>query len=300
MINLHHLKIFQTVAALESYSRAAQQLNISQPAVSMQVARLEEALGVSLVAQQGRHVVLTEAGQVLAGYAGRLFRLSAEAEAAMSDFRGLRRGRLRVAASSTPGAYILPAAVASFRSEYPGVVLGLQITNTRSSLRAVAEGLADLAVVGEADPQSTDAALQPLCRDCLTVLVAPGHPWAGSAIAAAELAAAPLILREEGSSTRWILDRQLAQAGLKAQVAMELGSTEAVREAAAAGLGPAVLSGWAVRHDVASGRLAPVRVLDLCLERTLHLALPRGGQATALGARFLQHLRAGDLSGGCL
>ncbi len=301
MLNLHHLKIFQAVALLGSYSRAAEQLGISQPAVSMQVSRLEEALGVPLVTVRGRHVELTEAGAAMAEYAARIFRLSDEAQSAMEEFRGLRRGRLRLAASSTPGAYVLPGVVAAFRAAHSGVQVALQITNTRGAIRAVAEGLADLGVVGEAREGGADVELQPLCSDCLSVVVAPAHPWArAGTVSPGELAAEPLLVREEGSSTRWVLDRSLTRAGLKPRVAMELGSTEAVKEAAAAGLGAGVLSGWAVRAEVRSGRLSAVRVEGLSLERTLHLVLPRGAQVGALGTAFLEHLKAADLTGGCL
>lgn len=239
MLNLHHLELLYTVAHLESYSRAAERLGISQPAVSMQLKRLEEAVGVPLVVTHGRQVQLTEAGQVLAGYAGRILRLNEEAVQAMADFRAMRRGRLRIAASSTPGAYLLPAAVAAFRQAHPDVALSLEVSNTRTSLRLAAEGMVDLAVVGEAAADELEVELRPLCEDRLCVVVAPGHAWArAGAVTAAALAAEPLILREEGSNTRQVLARRLASLRLKPLVAMELGSTEAVKEAVAAGLGP--------------------------------------------------------------
>lgn len=306
MFNLHHLKIFLAVAQEESYSRAADRLEISQPAVSMQVGKLEESLGVKLVAQKGRQVALTEAGQVLSEYAGRLFRISREMEAAMADFRDLRRGRLRIGASSTPGAYVLPGVIASFRAERAGVEISLQVTNTRHAIKLVADGLADVAVVGEGPAgEAADVELSPLCRDCLSVVVSPGHPWAlAGVISPEELARVPLIMREAGSSTREVFDRRLAQLGLKVPVALELGSTDAVREAAAEGLGPAVLSGWAVRRDVTAGRLVKVGVKGLDLARTLFLAVPRSAGPEQkhghLGQQFVAHLRKADLEGGCL
>jgi DNA-binding transcriptional LysR family regulator len=291
VVNLHHLELLYTVAACESYSRAAERLGISQPAVSMQLKRLEEAVGVPLVVTRGRQVQLTEAGQVLAGYAARILRLNEEADQAMADFRAMRRGRLRIAASSTPGAYLLPAAIAAFRQAHPDIALGLEVGNTRTSLRLAAEGVVDLAVVGEAVADELEVELRPLCVDRLNVVVAPGHRWArAGAVSAQELAAEPLILREEGSNTRQVLTRRLAAQGLKPQVAMELGATEAVKEAVAAGLGASVLSGWAVRHDLASGRMVRVTVANLDLSRTLHVAVGPGG-LSALGEAFLLHLR---------
>jgi DNA-binding transcriptional LysR family regulator len=275
MLNLHHLQLLRTVAATQSYSRAAERLGISQPAVSIQIKKLEESIGLPLVVTRGRNLGLTEAGLSLMAYADRILRLHDEALAAMEEYKGMRRGRIRVAASSTPGAYLLPHAVAAFRREHAEAAVAMEVSNTRTALQLVSEGLADLAVVGEAAPDEADnLTLEPLLDDCLTVVVAPGHPWAGrSALTITELLAEPLILREEGSNTRAVLDRRLAEAtGRRAAVALQLGSTEAVKEAVAAGLGAAVLSGLAIRADVASGRLVPIPVegLDLC--RTLHLA----------------------------
>jgi DNA-binding transcriptional LysR family regulator len=210
MLNLHHLHLLRTVASCESYSRAAERLGISQPAVSMQIRKLEESVGLPLVTARGRSLALTEAGQALAAYADRILRLSDEAEQAMAEYRGLRRGRLRVAASSTPGAYLLPPALAAFRRDHPDVAVTLEVGNTRMALGLVEAGLADLAVVGEAAPDEVEVRLQPLCDDCLVVVVAPAHPWASrTSITAADLAAEPLILREEGSNTRAVLASRL-------------------------------------------------------------------------------------------
>lgn len=294
MLNLHQLKIFQTVVAAGSHSRAADRLGISQPAVSMQLARLEEALGVKLFSQQGRQITLTEPGETLARYADRLFGLHDEALQAMEDIKQLRRGRLRLAASSTPGAYLLPALVAAFRRERPGVELTLRISNTRQAVQRVADGTADVAAVGEPPADGPDLEYLPLCPDRLTLVVAPGHPWAARAsVSAEELVAEPLILREPGSSTREVLDRRLADLGQRARPGLELSSTEAVREAAAAGLGPAVLSRWAVRTDLQAGRLRSLEIESLSLERMLHLALVRGGDRSPLLQAFLEHLVRG-------
>ncbi|MDB4898102.1 MAG: LysR family transcriptional regulator, partial [Firmicutes bacterium] len=179
----------------------------------------------------------------------------------------------------------------AFRHAHPDIALGLEVGNTRTSLRLAAEGMVDLAVVGEAVADELEIELRPLCEDRLSVVVAPGHRWArAGAVSAQELAAEPLILREEGSNTRQVLTRRLAAQGLKPQVAMELGATEAVKEAVAAGLGASVLSGWAVRHDLASGRMVRVTVANLDLSRTLHVAVGPGG-LSALGEAFVSHLR---------
>lgn len=293
MLNLHHLEILQTVAAFGSYSRAAERLGISQPAVSMQIRKLEEHAGLPLVTSRGREVVLTEAGQALAAYAAKILRLTDEAEQVMLDYKTLRRGRLRIGASSTPGAYLLPGAIASFRAAQSGITVTLDVGNTRTALKQVQTDLVDLAVVGYVDPDTTGLHLEPLCDDRLMVVVAPGHPWAAAGrITAAQLAAEPLILREQGSSTRAVLDRRLLEVtGRRSRATMELGATEAVKEAVAAGLGPAVLSGLAVRWELAAGRLVPVVVEGVNLSRTLHLALRADPGRGALAHAFAAHLR---------
>jgi DNA-binding transcriptional LysR family regulator len=294
MLNPHQLQLLRTVAATASYSRAAERLGISQPAVSMQVKKLEESVGVPLVVSRGRLVQLTEAGEALTAYADRILRLNEEALAAMADFREKRRGRVRVAASSTPGAYLLPRAVAAFRREHPGVVISMEVSNTRSALQLVAQGMADLAVVGEVSPdEADDFRLEPLTEDSLVVVVAPDHPWAGvAAIPARILAAEPLILREEGSSTRAVLDQRLAAAtGRRAAVALQLGSTEAVKEAVAAGLGAAVLSQLAVAHDIAAGRMVTIPVAGIDLSRHLTLVGSQAGAQMPLAGEFAAFLR---------
>jgi DNA-binding transcriptional LysR family regulator len=297
---MHHLRIFHMVAICESYSRAAERLNITQPAVSMQVAKLEEAVGVTLVKQRGRHVALTEAGQSLSDYASRLFRIADEAVQAMNDFKELRKGRLRVGASTTPGAYLLPRVIADFQAKYHGVSINLNITNSLAVLQALVDGAFDLAIIGE-PPPDIDVELRPLCSDCLTVVVAPTHRWAAAGkVTAEELSQEPLILREAGSSTRDVLNRRMAAIGLQPKVGLELGSTDAVREAVAAGLGPSVLSGWAVRWSVESGKMVQVRLTGLSLERTIHLALGRGVVPSTLAMAFIAQLEQSDLSGSCM
>lgn len=297
MLNPHQLQIFLAVAECDSYSRAAERLGISQPAVSMQVSRLEKAVGLPLLLLRGRQISLTEAGETLLRHARRILEAQEAADLALAELKGLRRGRLRLAASSTPGAYLLPRVIAAFQQAHPGLEIRLQISNTLSALQAVQEGLSDLAVVGEPPEAGPELLIEPLARDFLAVVVWPGHRWAGGGpVAAGDLATEALVLREPGSSTRAVLERRLRSLGLKVQPALELGSTEAVREAVAAGLGATVISRLAVRTDLESGRLVAVPVSDLPLERMLHTALPGGGARSQATSAFLAQLRSGDYS----
>ena len=294
LINLHHLRIFYTVATSESFSRAAEKLDVSQPAVSMQVRKLEEALGVSLVQQVGRQLYLTEGGQILSEYAARIFNLVREAEDALAEVQGLRRGHVTVAASSTPGAYVLPPLIARFRQIHPGIDIDLQISNSHIVLERLQRGEVDFGVIGEVPGRSGDQALEfdLLVPDDLVVIVPPGHRFALEGVAgAAALAGEPLVLREPGSSQRQVLEARLRELGLQATVALQLGTTDAIKHAVAAGLGVGVLSCFSVTWEVAAGHLAAVAVPELDLHRNLYIARHRDRRLTRAASALVQLFR---------
>lgn len=294
LINLHHLRIFYTVATSESFSRAAEKLEVSQPAVSMQVRKLEEALGVSLVQQVGRQLYLTEGGQILSEYAARIFNLVREAEEALAEVQGLRRGHVTVAASSTPGSYVLPPLIGRFRQEHPGIDVELHISNSHTVLERVLRGEIDFGVIGEVPAASPDLPLEfaLLVPDDLTLVVAPDHPFASRRqVSVTELAQQPLVLRERGSSQRQVLDRRLAELGLHPVVSMELGSSDAVKHAVAAGLGAGVLSCFSIAWEVAAGRLVPVSVPELDLHRNLYVVRHRDRRLTRAASALVELIR---------
>lgn len=296
-MNLNHLRVFFHVAATASFSRAAERLGVSQPNVSAQVKRLEEALGIALVEQVGRELHLTPAGATLSDYAQRIFHLAAQAEVAMADLHGLRCGHLTVGASTVPGAYLLPRVAAAFRQEHPGVGLSLWIDNTRTVADRLARGELDLAVVGEAVAGHPDLSLEPLFHDFLVVVAAPGHPLTqGGPLAPADLVRHPLILREAGSSTRQVLEDRLRALGLAVTAALEVRSNEAVKQAVAAGLGPGVTSRLAAAWELADGRLAAVPVTGVDLRRTFCLARPRDRRLSPAAAAFVHHLEQAAVS----
>lgn len=300
-MNLHHLRIFHTVANYESYSRAAEALGISQPAVSIQVRKLEESLGLPLVVQVGRASVLTDAGQTLKRYADRIFRLDAEAEAAMAEHLGLRRGHLRVGASSTPGSYLLPLAISRFAESYPGVQVTLTLGNSEATRQRLLEGCVDLAVVGEEPDPHPALRREELLRDCLVLVAAPAHRWAGGRppTSLADLSNERLIVREPGSSTRKIWQACMEGQGVALAPFMELASTEAVKQAVAAGLGVSVLSVHAVSWELECGKLVRVDLPGFPLERSLFLTTLAERENTVLMQAFLTHLQALNLGGCC-
>jgi DNA-binding transcriptional LysR family regulator len=248
-LTIHRMELFLAVLDRGGIARAAVAKNISQPAVSEHLRGLEEHFGVMLFERAGRNIRPTAAARVLEPYARQAVHQLQAAEQAANDLRGVRAGKLMLGASSTPGTYLLPPLLGTFRQEHSSVSVSLQIGNTRDVEHWVSSGEVDLGVVGETvAPEGL--ATDPWLDDQLVLLVGTKHPLARRRMAAPTvLASQPWIARERGSSTRRFTERFLSEAGVQALPAMELGSTEAVREAVAAGLGVAVVS----RYTVPSG-----------------------------------------------
>jgi DNA-binding transcriptional LysR family regulator len=275
-VNLNHLAIFHAVAQAGSMTLGAERLDISQPAASKQVRELERALGVNLFDRIGRRVRLSQAGEILADYARRLFALAHEVEEAMADVRAVRRGRLVVGASTTIGTYLLPGVVAEFWRRHPGVELLVEIENTEQVHRRLAGLELDVGLTeGFVEQEELDAEV--FHRDELVVIAPPGHRLAGKPrVPLSALQDEPLILREPGSGTRAVEERALARLKLPVRAAMALGSTEGIKRVVAEGVGLAIVSRLAVHAECAAGTLAVLPVAGLRIERPLHLVRRKG------------------------
>ncbi len=290
-MNLHHLKVFHAVAHTENFSHAADRLFISQPAVSVQVRRLEEALGLPLVEVYGRRVHLTEAGTRLMEFADQILRLEADAEEAMAEYLDPSRGRIRVGASTTPGTYLLPGVVAGFQRQNPGVQVALELANTRSIEAKLLANELDLGIVGEDLSGDAGLVLEPWLVDRMLLIAPPGHELASGPVPPERLRGERFVLREPGSSTREFFTAQAETLGLEISQGLQLANTEAVREAVAAGLGLAVVSELAVLTDLQVGRLVALNVTGLRLERRFHLAWHRSKRLSRTGAAFLRFVQ---------
>ena len=246
-LTLHRLELFLAVLDSGGVARAAVARRLSQPAVSEHVRGLEAFFGVRLFERAGRGVRPTAAARLLEPFVRQALGLLSSAERAAVELRGLQAGAVAVGASTTPGTYLLPAVLGRFHAAHPGIALSLRIGDTREIEQWVAAGSVELGVIGEA-PIRPGLAAEPWVKDELVAIVARRHPLARRrAIRGTALVGEPYIAREEGSSTRGVAERFLAELGVTLRPAMELGSTEAVREAVAAGLGVSVVSRHAVR-----------------------------------------------------
>ncbi|HYO09829.1 MAG TPA: LysR substrate-binding domain-containing protein [Tepidisphaeraceae bacterium] len=293
-LNRNHLAVFHAVARAGGFSRAADALMVSQPAVSLQVAELERALGMKLFDRLPRGVRLTEAGRVLSDHAARIAAIEQEARSAMLELKGLKRGRLSVGASQTIGVYLLPEVFGAFSRRHPDVKLDLEIANTDIVQKKLGDGLFDLALT-EGFIESEDLEAAVFRQDELVPIAPPEHALLkrrgrGKPVTAAELCREPLILRETGSGTRAVVEHHLAKLGLSIRPIMSLGSTEAVKRAVASGIGLAIVSRLALETELNAGALAIVPVSDLKIRRPLHRLELRGKERSAATKAFLATL----------
>ena len=208
-MNLHHLSVFNAVAETGGISRAAEQLNVSQPAVSRQIQALEESLGVILLERRPRGVQLTEAGEMLADYARRLFAIEAQATELFDDLRSLRTGALRLGGSMSIGNYFLPEVIADFHHHYPDINISLEVGNTRFILDMVRNNQVDIGFVeGQFNEEEFDA--ECFMHDELIVIAPPSHALAGNGpMPFSRLCQYGCVMREPGSGTRAALNNLL-------------------------------------------------------------------------------------------
>jgi aminoethylphosphonate catabolism LysR family transcriptional regulator len=280
-INHAHLRAFHAVASSGSFTRAAQSIHVTQPAISGQVKNLEERFGVRLFERRSRGIELTDLGRVLFEHTDRLFRMEAEIEQLLSTAHGLVSGKLRVGADAPY--HIIPL-LANYNRRYPGVRFSLSFGNSENLLKALLDQRCDIAVLPNihADPRLLTVRLRP---DRLVVFVARGDAWSSRrSIRLEELSERRVIMREAGSTTRAIFETAASQAAVQFGEVMEIGSREGVREAVAAGLGVGVVSESEQGNDT---RLHFLSVRDAKLENVEYLAcLRKRHQSAAVKAFF--------------
>ncbi|PTU30173.1 LysR family transcriptional regulator [Stenotrophobium rhamnosiphilum] len=269
-MNLNHLSIFHAVASCKSISGGAQRLHISQSAVSKQLGEFERTLGVTLFDRLPRGVRITEAGKLLQGYANRLFALEAEAEEAIGDLQKHIRGRITIGASRTIGGYLLPAILANYRQQYPGVELSLQVENSNTIENRLIAGEIDIGFA-EGIVGSDLLEYHVFANDELVLIAAPKHPITKhSPVPLATMMQYPILMHEVGSGTRAVTERAFATKKLTLRPSMTLASTEALKQTVATGAGIAVLSAFAIKTEVAAKTLAVVPIKGLSIQRPLY------------------------------
>lgn len=290
-VQISHLRALIAVVRHESFSRAARELNLTQPAVSMQIRQLERTVGLPLLERVGKRAFPTPAGDVLLAHAGRALAELETGVAAVQNLRGVVAGRVRLGTSASISTYLLPPALRRFRARYPRTELIVATGNAPEIARAVVANDLDVAVLS-LPVRERELAVTPFLRDDLVAIAPPGGRARGAGpVRAAELSGVPLILFEQGSIVRRVIDGWLRRAGVPASVAMELDNTEAIKRLVEVGLGRSIISGFAVRDDVRAGRLV-ARKLDPPLFRQIGIARRRDKPLTPALEAFLAGLDA--------
>lgn len=288
------LRVFRTVARHLNFTRAAEELLLTQPAVTLQIKALEDELQVPLFERAGGHISLTPGGRALLPYAEKMKALSDEALSAVAAAYGQQAGELAVGASQTIGQYVLPILVAGFLRANPNVRITARGGNSDSILEYLLAREVQIALI-EGPEQRKDIHIEPFMEDHMVLVVPASHGWADQEIDLSDLESESLLVREVGSGSRRVVEQALAAAGLKAkelQIRMELDSTEGLLSAVEAGLGVTFVSRWAVRNHLALGTLRLARVRGLKLSRRFSMAYQAGPEPTGNAGAFRRFLLA--------
>ncbi len=290
------LKVFRAVAEHLSFRKAAEELYLTQPAISLQIKALEEDLGVQLFDRSGGHIRLTEAGSVLQQYTQRANALLDEAERAIAAVTGDHAGHLALGASTTIAQYVLPRLLGEFGKQHPRVLPTLISGNTEQIVGAVERQRIALGLI-EGPAHSRDVKTEAFLLDELVLIVPAAHEWAERAsVSSAEITTTPLLMRERGSGTRQVVEMALERKGIRRgalQIVMELDSTEAIKSAVDAGLGVGFISRWALAKDARLGNsFRIVEVEGLRMQREFLVTYPAGPEPQGLAQEFRRFLLA--------
>jgi DNA-binding transcriptional LysR family regulator len=288
-MDTRQLQAFCAVVEKKSFSQAAEQLGVTQPAVSLQVRALEQRLGQSLLDRSGRRVEPTEAGRRLYRSAQRMLALEEQLLDEVSADDGRLTGTLAIGASTGPGAHLVPLLLCDFQREHPDLHVALSIWDTQTVIEKVADRQLELGVVG-ALRRHRSLEFEPLVRDEIVLAVPPGHDAAGGTISLDELKEETLIVMQEGAGVRQVVEEELRRAGLRlrgVEPKLELGLQESVKSAVAAGYGVAFISRTAIEGELAAGRLAAAQVEGVEPARQIYIVRARGRSATRAAEAFL-------------
>ncbi|MGO9259262.1 MAG: selenium metabolism-associated LysR family transcriptional regulator [Bryobacteraceae bacterium] len=293
MLNFR-LKVFRAVAKNLSFRKAAEELYLSQPAVSLQIKTLEEEVGLRLFDRSGSHISLTPAGDTLLGYVERLDALAAEAEGSLASFRGQVHGRLAIGASLTIAQYVLPRLLGPFLQQNPHLEVAVTTHNTELVIDDVVERRCALGLI-EGPARRRDVTLEPVLEDELVVIAPPAHEWAEQReIEVEQLRSAPLLLREQGSGTRLVAEIALRKLGVRPRdlhVVLEFDTSEAIKSGVEAGLGIGIVSRWTIRKELELGTLRTVTVRGLRMERNFSAVYRAGPEPQGAAQSFLRFVR---------
>ncbi|GIX29134.1 LysR substrate-binding domain-containing protein [Pelomicrobium sp. G1] len=288
-VTLRQLRVFESVARHLSFSRAAEELFLSQPAVSMQIKQLENQVGLPLFEQIGKKIYLTEAGKEIYHYSRAVAQQLSDMEHALNELKGLERGRLAIAVVSTAN-FFAPQLLARFVQQHPGVQVSLSVVNRETVLRQLAENEIDLAIMG-LPPEGLDVRWQPFMENPLVVIAPPSHPLTKEKrIPMKRLAEEVFVIREPGSGTRGAMERFFAEHRVQLKTSMQMGTNEAIKQAVQAGMGLGVVSYHTIELELETKRLKVLDVVGFPIRRNWYLVHRQQKRLSKVAEAFREFL----------
>ncbi len=288
------MQIFEAVARLGSFTRAAEELFLTQPTVSTQLKKLTDVMELPLLDQSCRQIKPTEAGEELYRAVRKIFDSLSDLDTKVAALKGLNQGRLRLGVITT-AKYFAPEILGDFWREYPGVDISLKVTNRNRIIERIQNNEDDLYILGQPPAKEFSLTAYPFAPNPMVVLAAKDHPlFQESNISIARLAEEPLISREIGSGIRDTTMKRFAEHGLTPNIRMDLGSNEAIKHTVIAGLGVAILSLHTLVLDGADGPLGVLDVEGFPIERKWYLAHPQDKELSPMAKAFLDFARASE------
>lgn len=288
---LHQFKVFEATARHGSFTRAAEELFLTQPTVSMQVKQLTKALGLPLFEQVGKRLYLTDAGRELYSTCQEIFEQLDQLEMKVADLKGMKQGRLRLAVITT-AKYFIPRLLGPFCHRYPGIDVSLIVTNHEHAIDRLTNNQDDIYIMSQI-PEHLDVKAHPFLDNPLVVLAPKDHPLAHEKnISLDRLAKEPFIMRESGSGTRRAVQKLFDANDIEVKVRLELGSNEAIKQAIAGGLGLSILSCHTLTPDGHGGDLTILDVQGFPIQRQWYVVHLGGKQLSVVGSTFLDYLKS--------
>jgi DNA-binding transcriptional LysR family regulator len=286
---LHQLEVFAAIARTGSFTKAAEELFLTQPTVSQQMKQLTKAIGVPLYEQIGRRIFLTEAGKAVLQASNNISVCFEQLQEIIADLQGLKKGHLRLATITT-GKYFVPRLLGGFRKQYPGINISLQIGNRQQILERLANNQDDLYFLGK-PPADLDINIRHFLDNPLVVIAPRTHPLVKEKkISLDQLMQEPLIMRESGSGTRMAVEEFLAENRLTMNVEMEISNNEAIKQAVYGGLGLSILSIYSLILEGLDGPLAVLDVDGFPIKKHWYIIYPNGKQLSIVAQTFLDYL----------
>lgn len=286
---LHQLKVFEAAARHGSFTRAAEELFLTQPTISMQIKQLTKSVGLPLFEQVGKRLYLTEAGKELFATCRQLFDMIAKFEMKVANLKGLKQGQLRLAVITT-AKFFIPRLLGPFCQLYPGIDISLQVTNHEGIIERMASNLDDLYIITQI-PENIDVTYQQFLENPLVVLAPINHPLANKKnIPIKDLSGEAFIMREPGSGTRRAVQILFDRYGVKVQVKLELGSNEAIKQGIIGGLGISVLSRHTLMSAADKEEITILDVENFPIRRNWYFVYPSGKQLSIVASTYMDYL----------